>query len=166
MNNRQLVYGADKIDQSDFMTPEELFFYKTANENRQQIPYMATGAQKNASPLSLIREVKTAFANAPSNSKFLAATSLSADSKPIELRELLSQLQSGTVKKIKFEGMKNLNDMSHLYAADVPKSIMVDDLNSMIDQINIYLPNSKKLKRAVLLSDGEIYAPQIVITKK
>ena len=115
-------------------------------------------------PMSVFRRAINKFNSFPSGTRAVTATSLSTDSKPMELKHALRMLEEGQLKDIKVQGMGFVNELGSTNY--LPKKVVVDEMNSYIDKVNMYLTPKKKLPHAVLQANGDVWAPQIIFTKK
>lgn len=121
-------------------------------------------AKPETDPRRVFIEAKNKFNALAPGKKYINATSLSTDSKQLELRSILNQLQAGALKNVETEGLAYINDMGS--TSKLPRRVLIDEMNQYIDKMNVYLPKNKQVPHAVLQKNGDIWAPHFTITKK
>jgi spore coat assembly protein SafA len=121
-------------------------------------------AKPETDPRRVLIEGKRKFQSLGSGKRYINATSLSTDSKQMELRSIVNQLKQGNIKNVETEGLAYINDMGS--TSKLPRRALVDEMNQYIDEMNVYLPTNKKVPHAVLQKNGDIWAPHFTLTKK
>lgn len=81
----------------------------------------------------------------------------------MELSSVNRLIQEGKVSKVEYEGMSMLNNMG--YTEKLPRQVLLQEINTEINKMNLMLPDAKKLRLAELHKDGTIWVPQITLTK-
>jgi len=98
--------------------------------------------------------------------KFIPAHSLSTDSYPISL-SLMKRALDDDLIDVGYHGFDNLNKMGFSQTANLPNSVNLNEINSMISNINKTRKGKSRLPYAKLDSNGEyINAPVLTVTRK